>query len=657
MLREKIKELNEELGNTNLELKSFECNYDPEKSKSLYKEISSNEDIVLVIDGSWGVHFRAAASVIRKNQIPIIAINPNKAGIDFGDSTLFLVTEDGIPSYLAAFASAIKTEKAEKVLEFDEAYFVYESNYKLKNNFNTAFLKYNIKICNQFEVDRTKLNDQDPNKVFSELIDAYNANRDKIRLLFICTHYQWGDKIIDFINEDKKLNNFIMLGPESITKKTFSGNFGNNTNNELIFFKLPEDAASKHVHLDIEFLGKNHPELLKKVDKIGTVKRCSDAISVIRTLFNKKTEPEKLTKNLFYDYFKTFKNKTLHGEHDIYTFNNELILKDDRHFVSFKKGKICSYPVQLNDAKEIIPNLTFGLEIQSIYDIDLNSSSFFADFYYWIKFGKADTKEKQPDVEDQNIAKSILFQNMRQGESSIKLVKEKIYDDTIYHLYKVSGKFFANYQPEDYPFDLQEINITAQILEPVSKLKISFDNESFKKDRNKMNDFKLNEWNIVKHYVTVDITISEKMRGEPDAVKGELKKYKNISFRFVVKRKFWGPFLQVILPILIIGFLSIALLYVRNPTFEKLGGVHIGIFFSIIAFSIALAELTPNSDTMTKTSLLFLLVLSLVFVDFIALIALNYRKTKEEIKKVNLNWFRISMTILYPTLVLLIIML
>ena len=157
------------------------------------------------------------------------------------------MTEGDIPSYLTAFASAKKTEKAEKVLEFDEAYFVYESNYKLKNKFDTAFLKYNIKICNRFEVNRTKLTKQDPNKIFSELLNDYKENRDKKRLLFMCTHYRWGDKIIDFINEDKKLNNFIILGPESITKKAFSGEFGNNnTNNELIFFKPPEDAASKH---------------------------------------------------------------------------------------------------------------------------------------------------------------------------------------------------------------------------------------------------------------------------------------------------------------------------------------------------------------------------------------------------------------------------
>lgn len=653
LLKKKIKELTAELKYTNLELKPFECNYDPEKSKSLYKQISSDEDIVLVIDSTWGVHISAAAFVIKENQIPVIGINPNKEGNDFGESTLFLGTEDDVPSYLVAFASAERTNKAGKILDFDEAYFIYESDYKLKYNFYTSFLKYNIKISNQFEVDRTKLSEQNPNMVFSELLDAYKENRDKKRALFICTHYKWGDKIIDFIDKDKKLNNFIILGPESITKKVFNGEFGNNTNNELILFKTPEDAASKHVHLDTEFFEKTHPELLEKIDKMSTVKRCNDAMSIVKAMFKNKTEPGKLTKKDFYRYFKTFRNNTIYGENNVYNFNNGLMLEEDRHFVSFKNGKIYSCPIQLNNKKESIPNLIFGLEIQSIYDIDLNSSSFFADFYYWVKFAKPDAKNK----ENQTIAKSILFQNMKQGESSIKLVKEKIYNDTTYHLYKVSGKFFANYQPQNYPFDSQEINITAQILEPVRKSKISFDKESFKKDRNKMNNFKLNEWNVLKYYVTVDNTITEKMRGEPDALKGELKKYRNISFRFVVKRKFWGPFLQVILPVLIIGFLSIASLYVRDPTFDRLGGVHIGIFFSIIAFSIALAELTPNSDTMTKTSLLFLLVLSLVSVNFLTLIVLNYKKTDEEIKKVNLNWFRISITVLYSTLVFLIIIL
>jgi len=104
---------------------------------------------------------------------------------------------------------------------------------------------------------------------------------------------------------------------------------------------------------------------------------------------------------------------------------------------------------------------------------------------------------------------------------------------------------------------------------------------------------------------------------------------------------------QVILPLLMIGLISISMMFVRDISFENLGEVSAGIFLSIIAFSIALSEFVPRSSELTKADLLFWITFTVVFVSFMAVIIINSIYTKSQVKKKNIRPMSATMAVLY----------
>jgi len=122
------------------------------------------------------------------------------------------------------------------------------------------------------------------------------------------------------------------------------------------------------------------------------------------------------------------------------------------------------------------------------------------------------------------------------------------------------------------------------------------------------------------------------MRGDPESIEGELKKFQVFSFRLFLHRSVVGPFLEIILPLLLIGLVAISLLFVRNVAFENVGEVSVGTFLGIITFSIAIASVSPSSDYVTKSDLLFWLTFMVVLTCFLTIIVINSKYDEGEMK-------------------------
>jgi hypothetical protein len=155
----------------------------------------------------------------------------------------------------------------------------------------------------------------------------------------------------------------------------------------------------------------------------------------------------------------------------------------------------------------------------------------------------------------------------------------------------------------------------------------------------------------------VDNRISASMRGDPENREGSLTTFKTFAFRLVVARKFVGPFLEIILPLVLIGFIAIALLYVKDISFENLGEVSVGTFLGIITFSIALSNISPSSDYLTRADLLFWLTFMVVLVSFMTVIVINSRYSITELEGVNIRPIAWVVTLAYPLAALAILLL
>ena len=93
--------------------------------------------------------------------------------------------------------------------------------------------------------------------------------------------------------------------------------------------------------------------------------------------------------------------------------------------------------------------------------------------------------------------------------------------------------------------------------------------------------------------------------------------------------------LEIILPLSLIGFVSIATLYIKDISFENLGEASVGTF-GIITFSIALSYVTPSSDYLTKADILFWMTFVVVLSSFMTIIVINARYRPEQLEGVRL---------------------
>lgn len=622
-----------------LELKVFDNCNDGGRNRWVYKNIIAKEDkYLLAIDFSWGKHLKKAYDVIRDSKVPVITINPDHNNLDFGGHALFVNNDDDVPLDLSSFVK--------NALHIDSLNFISEIDYPLHEVFKNCFdsLGIHLKTTIGFlgESVHNNLNYQ---PVFNQIdsLVASHKSKEKLTILFN-THNANGDTILKYI--DNKYSNITVIGPVYFTKLTNDNDFGVDNGNEMIVINRPKEALSKRLYKDLQKLKKLHPTFFDGGLGPICVKRSFDAIALLKYSLGKIKNKKNPSKSDLIELFKKASSLEIVGEEDLYQFNTQNSVVKELVFSNMKNGKMISYTMQLNSKREVIPNLFFGMEIQDIFDLDVNSNSFSADFYYWIKV----------DTADKHVESYISFQNMKQSESTKELVIEEMKDNILYRLYRVSGKFFVEYDLRNYPHDEQEIDIIVEILRPIDDVKISFDKESFVQDTTLLERFKVPGWEKSQYFVTVNNMITKSMRGDPTHNNGELNKFKTFYFSLDVKRNWLSGFLEIILPLAMISFISIGLLFTKDISFMTLGEVSVGTFLGIIAFSISLSETTPSTSYLTKADLLFWLSFITNFISFMVVIVLNSRYDEIAVKRVNTNWIKYPLLILYPVLVTIILL-
>ena len=635
-LTDYMQELNDSLSQIELELLTFDNHSNGESSDSIYQQkIKGRKDILFVIDNTWGSHIGKCSQTIKTNNIPVIAMNADKNATDFGGASLFTGNDDNVPFDMAAFLK--------KVLKKKEVNFISETDYALHKEFLKALENDSIKVHNVFEMDSKKnYSEKQIDSVLQPVKDFYRNHTNKEKpILVINAHRKLGTRIIQMA--EKELKGITMIGgPFIITSVESLNDFGKHSSNELYLMTPPNDALSKKLYNYIEEFKSKAGEHKDRFEKIAQaplyIKRCLNVMEITKAMIMDQKDTSSISQENAYTYFSSLKDKTIQGEYDLYKFDSSKILIKETFFSKYKKGKLYSVPIQLNQEKDIIPNIFFGIDIVDIYDIDVSQSSFSADFFYWVKLDTAFKK----------VEENIIFHNIKQNESGKELILEKADEDIIYKLYKVSGRFYNVYELKEYPLDHQELQIKVEILKPNDKLKISFDQHSLDADQKLLDRFKIPAWDKKRYYFTVDNRITSTMRGDPENEEGKATIFKSFHFRLDVERKFINPFLEIILPLSLIGFVAISVLYVKDISFENLGEVSVGTFLGIITFSIAMSYITPSADYLTKADLFFWLTFVVVLTCFMTIIVVNAKYKSEIAKDVNINWVKFGIGFLYP---------
>ena len=482
------------------------------------------------------------------------------------------------------------------------------------------------------------------------LEDAYPheiAKSQKRPTVVLNTHATWGNEIINHIdNNEEEVN---ILGGAYIVNwsyyyKNFESFGKNKSGNSLIILTNPSDAVTNKVFHDVNEIrtqmsrentetdkndNKNEDGEVKLKNDQFFVKRCLDAVSIIRGVFFDEESTQirsSVSRSDFINFFhdKLAGKEYVGNQNELYSFSPDLLLLDERNFEAQSQERSFSYQKQLNLQMKVIPNIYFGLEIINISNIDLENRFFHADFFYWLKYD-----ETYPDVE-----RYIHFRNEKNQNPEKERIHEEVIDSKLYRLYKKSADFSIDVDFKKYPFDGQELKIEVEIINPVESVQISVDRADFKESKRLINKFKLDEWDTEDPYVTVDNFITSSFRGGSSQENKKLRKFKTLNVRMPINRRLTGPFVTIILPLLMIGLAALAIMYVKDNSFAHLGEVCIAIFLSIVTYSISFAQITPRSDVLTTADLLFYCTFFTVLLIFLKVVFFNSNLITDRVR----NW-------------------
>lgn len=618
-------------------LKTFDNHREARISDSLYRMIAADPKIALVIDNTWGEHLISSAPTIRANKIPVISMNADRDSADFGRASLFIGNDDDVPGQMIAYLSRGLAIASVNVLS--------ERDYSLHRRYITGLADAGVHIDRLFEFDGKTTSKEGLDSIAASIIGVYRATPALLtEPLLLNVHSVAGDRIIAAL--DSALDGVSLIGGAYVASASMMNRFGRNAANEIVMMGRPSDAVTRKLALDLDAYRHNDSALFDSPSAPYFMRRCEIVVktlgSIVGRAMQDTTQPQYNGRALMNSGVERLREGSIVDRNERIDFDSAGNLLEEVYFSKYQAGAFHSLPVQLNSSNEPIPNLFLGIDMVGIHGLDVNTNTFQADFFYWIKVDSAIA-----DAE-----KYLLFTNLVESSSTRQLVLEKVDAGILYRLYKVAGVFQQQYQLTNYPLDEQELAIGLEILSPSDKLRISFDQKSLESDPAMLERFNVQAWKKQRYFVTVDNRVTESLRGDPELSAGKAAVFKTISFRLHVKRKLLGPMLQIVLPLSLIGFIAIALLYIKDVSFENLGEVSVGTFLVIITFSIALSQITPSSDYLTRADLLFWTTFLVVLVSFMTIIVVNSRYRLDELEGVSVHPVRLLLTALYPLAIL-----
>jgi len=615
-----LDELNRAGGRVRYRLVPFNIHHDPLLADSVYREIARDDDYLLALDNSWGHDMAGAQATILKNRLPVLSLNAYKGDLDYGAGTLFLVDYESDIDYLAAFVK--------KVIRADSVDFVSEDDVVFHDYFLGSFDRYQLPTAGAFTyTGQQNINRPDSIRLFQALYDHFVAggNTDN-RTVMYNAHFMWGNAVFDFLNTHLTNSRFLSW---SVPQKEFVQKLKNG--NQLILHQESQYDVSEPVFETYRQLFQQYPDYFSWDGAASLMEENRNVVYLLQA-FEKRYGPAGLSREQMARFLEDVGRKGLMGKDHMLEFNARGKLVNDKIFTVYsERGQVSHYPFQLNADRAVIPSFSLGIDLQSIYDIDFNSSSFSADFDFWIS----------GDSSYHQVGEPIKIRNLRGEGSSVELLTERFEHGQFTKRYSVSGNFHTAYHAASYPFDRQELIVSIEVLDPSEAMSITINPLTFEKD---IQEIKINGWQSRDYYVTLNNYVTR------DVVAGKetFARASTLDVHFFADRNYLVSLLQIVLPLFFIGAISIGILYLRRLAFSDLGEVIVGLFLSIIAFSISLSQLSPKFDSLTKADLLFLLTFLIVFFVFILLIVINSARGNRYASYVPV--IRTVLTWLYPIL-------
>ncbi|VAW77575.1 hypothetical protein MNBD_GAMMA15-1005 [hydrothermal vent metagenome] len=641
----------------------------------LYQLFNDRNDVLFVIDNSWGQHISAAANTIRNSGIPVIFLNGDKGNSDVGPRTVFIGSGDRVPADILSFIS--------KILEEDQVIFLSEHSYPLGKMFSDLAPGYGVNIegsrtCH-FDLDLSCKNEEDLKLGFGEGINAVNfidtkisENPDKTGrspLILLNAHVAASIKLLDALESQGQLDGrYNVIAPPFVLGAVEGKQY---SNIRLYLQTDPMNSLSYTMYQELENLetlsqSPNRQLFVNRIDLTEKLIMLALDREMISRLYPgwDKNENSPQTKLKQYrqqatDLFRLMSlpgetgkpQKTVLGDRIEY-FDAEHRLVGRGNFDIIQGRERVSFPRQLNARGDIIPNHIVRITDLDISSINQRDETFNANFSLLIHspcniYPSPESKPGEnceqnsseyrqiEQIGDRShgalgiLAESIRFKNMKNLNSITPLAFEKEIlgkEQRYTYIFRISGEFFSPFNFRDYPFDEQELIISAQMTKSPERMRVSIDSNSQYSERTDLlNQERIQGWDLRQPFFTRDSIVSWfPQYGLRDlGLRSEM--FQTFNLRVPIRRLAFKPVLLVILPLLMIGIAAVSILYISKLTFEGAGEVSVVIFLTLITYSLTLPDIIPSIEEASRTNALFILNFILVVSQFLYIVYLNSR--------------------------------
>ncbi len=611
-------ELNQSTDRVELELVSFNIHQDGQKLDSLYQAIQSDSSFLLVLDNTWAQELEQARETIKNASVPVISLNAYKADVDYGKNILFLTNFAAEFDYLLAYA---KSDKPTTPLDI-----ITEDDTRLHNILKEKIKETDTNLGETLVYrGQKRIQPADSLSLFNKLDSIYSSpGKDSGNIVLLNSHFIWGNSILRFLNQKVKNSTFLVwaIPDEAVIEELKNGN-------RIVINQRSPNIVSSEVLIPYRELKKQYPKEFEWPGAPGImtsllrVKNLLDfyLVRFIKDPYGRKT---------VFRMFQLLHNKPVLHKGNIHEVqeNNAFISPPVFSILQGQDWEVS--PVQLSAKTQPIPSIALGVDLKDVYDINFETTSFKADFEFWI-------------VGDSSILKNVdelyRFHNLRNPKESVELISAAQRNGRFYQIYAVSGEFNNAFEGSNYPFDEQQLQIKIGVNSKREEVKSVVDPLTFSDHPDQIS---INGWRTKDYYVTIENSV----RQDPTSLDSKYVDSNSLGLTYKVQRRYWSSILLIILPLLFIGLITTAILYVHSLSFSDMGEVIVGLFLSITAFSYALAELTPKLDTLTIADKLFLLTFLHVFTVFLFVIAVNSTRFSHLIRYK--GYIRLTASILYP---------